>query len=74
MDSFLFCAVRYLHICHVCIHSHHAVSHYVAPPSSVVKCLWGVFVWGLACCSCRVCRVYMSWVLFSDGMCVCVTC
>jgi len=43
----------------------------VAPPSSVVKCLWGVFVWGLVCCSCRVC-VSVSGVLFSVAVCVCV--
>ena len=40
----------------------------VAPPSSVVKCLWEVFVWGLGRCSCRV-----SGVLLSVGVCVCVT-
>jgi len=31
----------------------------VAPPSSVVKCLWGVFVWGFG-------------VLFLSCVCVCV--
>jgi len=44
----------------------------VAPPSSVVKCLWGVFVWrfGVLFVSC-VC-VSVSGVLFSAGVCVCV--
>ena len=46
----------------------------VAPPSSVVKCLWGVFVWGfgvlfLSCvCVCR-CRGSCS---LSVCVCVCV--
>ena len=40
-----------------------------APPSSVVKCLWGVFVWGSGVLfwSC----VCVSGVLFSVGVCVC---
>jgi len=48
----------------------------VAPPSNVVKCLWGVFVWGFGVlflsyvCVC----VSVSAVLFSVGVCVCVTC
>jgi len=33
----------------------------------------GVRVGGLGCCSCRVC-VSVSGVLFSVGVCVCVTC
>jgi len=42
----------------------------VAPPSSVVKCLQGVFVWGFGVLflSC----VCVSGVLFSVGVCVCV--
>jgi len=43
------------------------------PPSSVIKCLWEVFVWGvrvLFLCAC----VSLSGVLFSVGVCVCVTC
>ena len=43
----------------------------VAPPSSVVRGVWEVFVGGLGCCSCRVC-VSVSGVLFSVGVCVCV--
>jgi len=43
----------------------------VAPPSSVVKCLWGVFVSGFGVFSCRVC-VSVSGVLFSVGVCVSV--
>jgi len=48
----------------------------VAPPSSVVKCLWGVFAWGfgvvfLSCvCRCR-CRGCCSLLVC---VCVCVTC
>jgi len=44
----------------------------VALPSSVVKCLWGVFVWGFGVLflSC----VCVSGVLFSVGVCVCVIC
>jgi len=41
----------------------------VAPPSSVVKCLWGgvrLGVWGLVLVVC------VSRVLFSVGVCVCV--
>jgi len=46
----------------------------VAPPSSVVKCLWEVFVggWGVVLVVC-VC-VLVSGVLFPVGVCVCVTC
>ena len=43
----------------------------VAPPSSVVKCLWEVFVWGVVLVVC-VC-VSVSGVLFSVGVCE-VTC
>ena len=44
----------------------------VAPPSSVVKCLWEVFVWvfGVLFLSCEC--VSVSGVLFSVGVCVCV--
>jgi len=41
-------------------------------PSSVVKCLWVVFVWGVVLVVC-VC-VSVSGVLFSVAVCVCVTC
>ena len=41
----------------------------VAPPSSGVKCLWEVFVWGVVLVVC-VC-VSVSGVLFSVGVCVC---
>jgi len=46
----------------------------VAPPSSVVKCLWEVLVWefGVLFLSCVV--VSVSGVLFSVEVCVCVTC
>jgi len=42
----------------------------VAPPSSVVKCLWVMFVWGvvLVVCVCR-CR---GWCSLSVCVCVCV--
>ena len=45
----------------------------VAPPSSVVKCLWEVFVWGvvLVVCVCVCVCVSVSGVLFSVGVCVC---
>jgi len=44
---------------------------FVAPPSSVVTCLWGGCSFGgLGCCSCSC--VCVSGVLFSVG--VCVTC
>jgi len=42
-------------------------------PSSVVKCLWGLFVWGLGCCSCRVCVcVCRCRGCCSLSVCVCV--
>jgi len=41
----------------------------IAPPSSGVKCLW-VFVWGLVCCSCRVC-VGVGGVVLCRCVCVC---
>ena len=44
----------------------------VASPSSVVKCVWEVFVWGVVLVVC-VC-VSVSGVVFSLGVCVCVTC
>jgi len=42
-----------------------------SPSSSVVKCLWGVFVGGLGCCSCRVC-VCRCRECCSFAVCVCV--
>jgi len=44
----------------------------VAAPSSVVQCLWEVFVWGFVLVVC-VC-VSLSGVLFSVGVCAPVTC
>jgi len=41
----------------------------VAPPSSVVECLWKVFVWGVVLVVC-VCVSFLG-VLFSVGVCVC---
>ena len=43
----------------------------VAPPSSDVKCLWGVFVWGFGVLflSCVCVCVSVSGVLFSVGVC-----
>jgi len=41
----------------------------VAPPLSVVECLWGVFVWG--CGVLFLSCVCVSGVLFSVGVCVC---
>jgi len=44
----------------------------VAPPSSVVKCLWEVFVWGFGVLFLS-CACVMVWgVLFSVSVCVCV--
>jgi len=43
----------------------------VAPPSSVVECLWEVFVWCLGGCSCRVC-VCRCRGCCSLSVCVCV--
>jgi len=50
----------------------------VAPPSSVVKCLWGVFVWGvgvlfLSCVCVGVGRLVLS-MCVCVCVCVCVTC
>jgi len=44
----------------------------IAPPSSVVKCLWDVFVWvfGVLFLSCACVSVWG--VLFSLSLCVCV--
>jgi len=43
----------------------------VAPPSSIVKCLWGVFVLGICGFVLVVCVcVSVSGVLFSVGVCV----
>jgi len=44
----------------------------VAPPSSVVKCLYVVFVWGCGVLFLSCARVSVSGVLFSVGVCVCV--
>jgi len=46
----------------------------VAPPSSVVKCLWEVFVWGFGVLFLSCACVSVSGVLFSVGVCVCMTC
>ena len=43
----------------------------VAPPSSVVKCLWEVFVWGFGVLFLPCVCVSVSGVLFSVGVCVC---
>jgi len=42
----------------------------VAPPSSVVKCLWEVFVWGVGVLFLSCACVSVSGVLFSVGVCV----
>jgi len=47
---------------------------FVAPPSSVVKCLWEAFVWGFGVLFLPCVCVSVSGVLFSVGVCVCVTC
>jgi len=47
---------------------HYLTTPAVAPPSSVVKSLWEVFVWGVVLVVC-VC-VSVSGVLFSVGVCV----
>jgi len=44
----------------------------VAPPSSVVQCLWGVFVWGVGVLFVSCVCVSVTGVLFSVGVCVCV--
>jgi len=46
----------------------------VAPPSSVVKCFWGVFVRGFEVLFLSSVCVSVSGVLFSVGVCVCATC
>jgi len=38
----------------------------VAPPSSVVKCLWGVFIWGFGVLFLSCVCVSVSGVLFSS--------
>jgi len=43
----------------------------VAPPSSVVKCLWEVFVRGFGVLFLSCACVSVSGVLFSVGVCVC---
>ena len=45
-----------------------------APPSSVVKWLWGMFVWGFGVLFLSCACVSVSGVLFSVGVYVCVTC
>jgi len=42
--------------------------------SSVLKCLWEVFVWGFAVLFSSCVCVSVSGVLFSVSVCVCVTC
>jgi len=64
-------------VCTPRIHTSHA--HLVFTPSSVVKCLWGVFVWGFGvlflscvyrgCCSLSMC---VCRGCCSLSMCVCV--
>ena len=44
----------------------------VAPPSSAIQCLWGVFVWGFGVLFLSCVCVSVSGVLFSVGVCVCV--
>jgi len=44
----------------------------VAPPSSVVKCLWEVFIWGFGVLLLSCVCVSVSGVLFSLCVCVCV--
>jgi len=44
----------------------------VAPPSSVVKCLWEVFVGGFGVLFLSCVCVSVTGVLFSVGVCVCV--
>ena len=44
----------------------------VSPPSSVVQCLWEVFVWGFRVLFLSCACVSVSGVLFSVGECVCV--
>jgi len=46
----------------------------VAPPSSVLKCLWEVFVRGFGVLFLSCACVSVSGVWFSVGVCVCVTC
>ena len=43
----------------------------VAPPSSNVKCLWEVFVWGFGVLFLSCVFVSVSGVLLSVGVCVC---
>ena len=45
-----------------------------APPLSVVECLWEVLVWGFGVLFLSCVCVSVSGVLFSVGVCVCVTC
>jgi len=44
----------------------------VAPPSSVVKCLWEVFIWGFGVLFLSCACVSVPGVLFSLSLCVCV--
>jgi len=46
----------------------------VSPPSSVVKCLWEVFIWGFGVVFLSCACVSVPGVLFAVGVCVCVTC
>jgi len=52
----------------------HPPAHSQKRSSSVVKCLWEVFVWGLGVLFLSCVCVSVSGVLFSVGVCVCVTC
>jgi len=52
-------------------HCNHTARTVVAPPSSVVKCLWEVFVWGFGVLFLSCACVSMLGVLFSVGVCVC---
>jgi len=70
-------SLRPANLIHIHIHIHREVARtVVAPPSSDVKCLWEVFVWGfgvlfLSCVCVCVC-VSVLGVLYSVGVCVCV--
>jgi len=61
----------------VCVNLRSASQRYpvvVAPPSRVVKCLWEVFGWGFGVLFLSCVGLSVSEVLFSVGVCVCVTC
>jgi len=54
------------------VHIHSVVPLHAAdaPPSSVIKCLWEVFVWGFGVLFLSCVCVSVSGVLFSVGVCV----